>query len=99
MAKGYWVVHVRVTDPEGYKKYVEANAAAFAKYNGRFLVRGGRFETMSGEIAGERHVVVEFDDFDTAVACYRSPEYQRALQVRGGSAEADVIVVEGYEPA
>ncbi len=42
MAKGYWVVHVDVTDPEGYQQYVKANAAAFAKYGARFLVRGGQ---------------------------------------------------------
>jgi hypothetical protein len=44
MAKGYWVAHVDVKDPEGYKAYVAANAKAFSKYGARFLVRGGRFE-------------------------------------------------------
>ena len=39
--KGYWIAHVNVTDPERYKDYVAANAVAFRKYNGRFLVRGG----------------------------------------------------------
>ena len=28
MAKGYWIGHVEVTDPEGYKKYIAANAVA-----------------------------------------------------------------------
>ena len=31
MAKGYWIAHVEVTDPDGYKKYVAANGVAFAK--------------------------------------------------------------------
>jgi uncharacterized protein (DUF1330 family) len=26
MAKGYWIGRVDVTDPEGYKKYIAANA-------------------------------------------------------------------------
>lgn len=99
MAKAYWVGHITVKDTEGYKRYVEANAAAFAKYNGRFLVRGGRFEMMAGEIAGDRHVVIEFDDYDTAVACYRSPEYRHAMDVRGDAAEVNLMIVEGYEPA
>ncbi len=99
MAKGYWIGHVRVKDPEGYKRYVAANAAAFAKYNGRFLVRGGRHEMMSGEIAGDRHVVIEFADYDTALACYRSPEYQHAIEVRGDAADVNLMVVEGYDPA
>ena len=29
MAKGYWIAHVDVTDPEGWKEYMAANAVAF----------------------------------------------------------------------
>ena len=48
MAKGYWMARVDVADAERYKDYVAANAAAFAKYGARFLVRGGRFENPEG---------------------------------------------------
>ncbi|MCB1497957.1 MAG: DUF1330 domain-containing protein [Bauldia sp.] len=96
MSKGYWIVRVDVHDPEGYKKYLAANAAAFKKYGGRFLVRGGAFEVMSGE-ARERNVVLEFKDVETAKACYRSPEYQHAIAERGDSAVVDVVVVGGYD--
>jgi uncharacterized protein (DUF1330 family) len=41
MAKGYWIAHVEVTDPEVYKKHLAANGVAFAKYGARFLVRAG----------------------------------------------------------
>lgn len=74
MAKGYLIVHVDVTDPEGYKEYQAANAVAFRKYGGRFLVRGGASELPVGKLRS-RHVIIEFKDFATAVACYRSPEY------------------------
>ena len=96
MAKGYWVGRVAVNDPETYKKYVEANAAAFKKYGARFVVRGGKYEVVSGE-GRDRNVVIEFKDFDTALACYNSPEYQHAIAVRGASADVDLIVIEGYE--
>ena len=89
MTKGYWIVRVDINDPETYKKYVAANAAAFKKYGGRFLVRAGKFEVLSGT-ARARNVVIEFKDFDTALACYRSPEYQHAIAERGTSAEVDV---------
>jgi len=36
MPKGYWVVFADVTDPEGYKGYMAANAKALAKHGGRF---------------------------------------------------------------
>ena len=48
MPKGYWIAHVDVTDPEVYKKYLAANGVAFAKYGGRFLVRGGKHVVAKG---------------------------------------------------
>jgi uncharacterized protein (DUF1330 family) len=98
MAKGYWVANVDVTDPEGYKAYVEANAQAFRKFGGRFLVRGGRSQSVEGGLRS-RLVVIEFPDFATALACYRSPEYERARQLRLGASQFDLVVVEGYDGA
>jgi uncharacterized protein (DUF1330 family) len=96
MAKGYWIVGVDVTDPEGYKEYVAANAAAFRKYGARFIVRGGRFEAPEGK-PRSRNVVLEFKDYETALACYHSPEYAAAKALRDGRAEANLIIIEGYD--
>ncbi len=49
MPKAYWVARVDVTNPDAYKQYVAANAAAFAKYGAKFLVRGGNAETREGK--------------------------------------------------
>jgi uncharacterized protein (DUF1330 family) len=96
MAKGYWVAHVDVNDPEGYRAYVAANAEALRKYGAKFLVRGGQSETMEGT-ARARHIVLEFKDYATALACYRSAEYQKAVALRRPHAAADLIVIEGYD--
>jgi uncharacterized protein (DUF1330 family) len=96
MAKGYWIAHVDVSDPEGYKDYVAANAVAFQKYGARFLVRAGASELQEGTLRA-RHVVIEFKDYATALACYRSPEYAAAIAKRVGRADADLLVVEGYD--
>ena len=43
MAKGYWIAHVDVADPEAYKRLCRApTPSPFAKYGARFLVRAGR---------------------------------------------------------
>ncbi len=98
MPKGYWIGRAVVHDPEAYGKYIAANAEAFAKYGARFLVRGGKFETVEGT-SRPRNVVIEFPSYEAALACYRSPEYQRALKLRQAPvAEADLIIIEGYEP-
>lgn len=96
MAKAYWVVRGEVTDPEGYKEYVAENRHAFRKYGARFLVRGGRAEALEGA-ARSRTVVIEFKDYETALACYHSPEYARAMALREGRASLDLVIVEGYD--
>jgi uncharacterized protein (DUF1330 family) len=96
MARGYWIVRLDVTDPEGYKAYVAANAEAFRKFGARFLVRGGTFATVEGE-SRARNVVIEFKDHATALACYRSDEYAKAQKLRQGKAVADIIIIEGYD--
>lgn len=97
MAKGYWVARVDVYDPEAYKKYVEANAAAFKKFGGRFLVRGGQMQLKEGT-SRSRNVVIEFESYQKALDCFHSAEYQHALTFRRGVvSSADVIVIEGYD--
>ena len=96
MSQGYWMVHVDVHDPEGYQKYVKANAVAFAKYGARFLVRGGKYLVTRGK-AAERNVVIEFRDYETAVACHDSAEYRQAAKLRDAASDADLVIVEGYD--
>jgi uncharacterized protein (DUF1330 family) len=96
MAKGYWLAQVEVTDLDGYKDYVAANQVAFRKYGARYVVRAGRHEAVEGSCRS-RLVVIEFPDYETALACYHSPEYQQAITLRRGRAIADIAIVEGYD--
>lgn len=96
MAKGYWIAHVDVNDMETYKKYVTANAAPFAEFGARFLVRGGQREVREGT-ARKRTVVIEFDSYETALACYESPAYQAAKDIRDPISTGDLVVIEGYD--
>ena len=96
MAKGYWIARVDVNDAEAYKNYAAANGAAFAKFGGRFLVRGGTYESVAGK-PRQRNVVIEFPSYDAAMQCWNSPEYQSAKALQKGGAEMDLIVIEGYE--
>ena len=94
MAKGYWIAFVTVTDPDRYAGYQNLAPAAFAKYDARFLARGGDAETLEGE-AFQRHVVIEFASKDIALACYNSPEYQAARDHRRAACKANIAIVEG----
>jgi uncharacterized protein (DUF1330 family) len=96
MLKGYWIVRVDVRDNEVYQQYVKANAAAFAKYGARFLVRGGKHVVTRGN-APARNVVIEFRDYETALACHDSPEYREAAKLRDAGAAVDLVIAEGYD--
>ena len=96
MPKAYWIARVDVTDAETYKLYVAANAEPFAKYGARFLVRGGRFENPEGQ-SRSRNVVLEFESYQAALDCYRSPEYARAIALRLPAASVDIVIIEGYD--
>ncbi|WP_439574163.1 DUF1330 domain-containing protein [Phreatobacter sp.] len=96
MPKGYWIARVDVRDAESYKNYVAKNGIAFAKFGGRFLVRGGTFEPVVGS-SRSRNVVIEFPSYEQALACWNSPEYRDARAEQKGGADMDAIVIEGYE--
>jgi len=96
MAKGYWIACADVTDAEGYKAYVAANAVPFRKFGARFLTRGGAGERPEGRLRS-RVVVLEFPSYERALACYHSPEYAAAMAAREGKALIDLAIVEGYD--
>ncbi|WP_420334824.1 DUF1330 domain-containing protein [Roseibium sp.] len=94
MKKGYWIVHVDVTDAENYPKYLAADAIAFEKFDAHFLVRGGDMTGPEGPVR-KRHVVIEFESYQTALDCYHSPEYQAAARLRQQYSDSDIVIVEG----
>ncbi|MEP2533992.1 DUF1330 domain-containing protein [Shimia sp.] len=96
MAKGYWIGRVDVDNFEKYKKYVTANAAPFAEYGARFLVRGGQFENPEGT-SRSRNVVLEFPSYQAALDCYNSAGYQAARALRTPVSECDMVIVEGHD--
>jgi uncharacterized protein (DUF1330 family) len=96
MTKGYWIGRVDVTDPDAYKSYVAANAEAFRQYGARFLVRAGPFENPEGT-SRSRNVVIEFPTYQAALDCWKSAEYQAAMQRRIAAATIDLVIVEAYD--
>jgi uncharacterized protein (DUF1330 family) len=96
MPKGYWLPQIDVSNPEGYKAYMAATPPAHEKYGGTALIRGGRMEVVEGN-ARARVVIREFPDYATALACYRSDEYQRARPLRLAHSQCDFLIVEGYD--
>jgi len=93
MMTALWIAHVNVTDPESYGRYAQLAGPAIAAHGGAFLARGSRYVQLEGNERA-RNVVARFPSVEDAVACYRSAEYQAALEHARNAAERDLVIVE-----
>ena len=94
----YWVARAKINDPAEYKKYADQVPAILAKYGGKVLARGERFQIMEGPEKFQRFVVIEFPTFEQGVACFTSDEYSKAAAFRrSGAGEVETVILDGFE--
>ena len=91
----YLIGEIEVTDPATYDDYRKQVAATVAQYGGRFVVRGGRVESLEGGWSPKRMVVLEFPSLEQARKWYRSPEYAPLIALRQRASRGKLILVEG----
>ncbi|MCU4653280.1 DUF1330 domain-containing protein [Roseibacterium sp. SDUM158016] len=95
MARGYWIVHIKVTDPETYRRYADVAPAIVKQLGGLYTVDAGRAETAEGDASLDRHVVVEFPSYEAALTAFRSDAYQSVVHLRHSSSECLFTLAEG----
>ncbi len=93
----YFVVEIRVENPELYEQYRKGVAQTLQTYGGRFLVRGGKCETIEGDWQPQRFVILEFADSEQFRRWYDSPEYSELRKIRFQASTARAILVQGVE--
>ncbi len=91
----YIIVDIDIQDPAEYEYYKQLTPATIAAHNGRFVVRGGTVETLEGDWAPGRIVVLEFPDLETAKGWWASDDYAPAKAIRQRSAKTKMIMVDG----
>ena len=95
MNKGYIVcVYEIIKDDEALKNYAIKARAAVEKYNGKFLIRGGKNIVTEGKNF-VRTVVIEFDSFEKVKDFFYSPEYQAAHELLKDTVVRNHQIVEG----
>ncbi len=91
----YIIVEVKINNPEEYEGYKKLTPLSLAKYQGKFIVRGGKTETLEGSWSPERIVVLEFPTTELARSWWASEEYAPAKAIRQQNASTKMILVEG----
>jgi uncharacterized protein (DUF1330 family) len=90
----YLVVNYDITDPEGYRSYQQQAAPVMA--GGKLLVLDPASEPMEGS-PGAQTVIIEYPDKETALAAYRSSDYQAVVGIRHGATEnGRAVIVDGF---
>ena len=90
----YVIAEIDVTDAGIYDEYRKGVLATLQKYEGRFLARGGRAETLEGAEPAKRVVVLEFPSYERALEWYRSPEYAPLIRLRQRASRGRLLLVE-----
>ena len=96
MKKGYWIsLYVKVENQDNLKKYAETVTPIIKSYGGKPLVRGGKFETFDGDTFS-RTVVWEFPNYEKALECHKSKEYQAGWALAKDTTTRHMQIVEGF---
>ena len=91
----YVIVQVDVQDEQRYEDYKSMVPPSLEPFGGRFVVRGGNAETLEGDWAPSRLVVIEFPDRAKAKEWLESDVYREARALRHATAHTQMIVVDG----
>lgn len=93
----YFIVDVKIDDPQSYAAYSKHVGPMVARHGGRFLVRGGETSTIEGDWQPQRLVVIEFVDKEHFRAWYDSPEYAEVRTIRFKASTARAVLAQGAE--
>jgi uncharacterized protein (DUF1330 family) len=91
----YVIVEIEIHDPESYEAYKKLTPASISAYSGKFIVRGGKTESLEGDWNPQRLVILEFPTVEQAKTWWDSPEYTPAKEIRQMAAKTRMIVAEG----
>ena len=93
---GFVVVEVDASNPDGYsKEFLPLASKALAAGGVKFLVRGGKTETIEGTPPPSRVVIGQFESLEKAKATYTGPEYMAARKIGDKYAKFRIFAVEG----
>ncbi len=94
--KGYWVaLYKQINNVDNLKNYGAKVTPIIKSFGGKPLVRGGKYQRIEGEDFS-RTVIWEFPNFQKAIECHESKEYQDGWSLAKNTTERNLQIVEGF---
>jgi uncharacterized protein (DUF1330 family) len=94
----FLIAEIKVNDPDGYKAYVAKVPAVTDAFDGRFIVRGGRTESIEGAEPAGRVAIIQFRSMDELKRYWNSPAYREIAPIRLKTATSRIYFVEEVAP-
>ena len=96
LMKAYWIaLYKKIENHENIKNYSEKVTEVLKSYGAIALVRGGKFKTLEGEDY-PRTVIWEFPNYEQAIKCHDSREYQDGWALAKDTTNRNLQIVEGF---
>ena len=94
--KGYWIaLYKQINNIDNLKNYAAKVTPVIKSFGGKPLVRGGKYQRIEGEDFS-RTVIWEFPNFQKAIECHESKEYQDGWNLAKDTTERNLQIVEGF---
>lgn len=92
---GYIILDAEIIDADVFGEFAEKIVDVVDAYDGKYLVRGGAAEVITGDFVPHRVVVIEFESAERAREFIHSPEYDELADIRLRSFISNEFIVEG----
>jgi|TARA_B110000967_G_scaffold45346_1_gene45609 uncharacterized protein (DUF1330 family) len=94
--RGYWVaLYKKIDNAENLKDYATKVTPIIKRFGGKPLVRGGEYQCLDGEDF-LRTVIWEFPDYESALECHNSKEYQEGWALAKNTTERNLQIIQGF---
>lgn len=92
---GYWVVRgAEIKDAAALQAYADLWPPIAARYGAEIIAGKGEIDTREGPNYS-RQLVVRFDSYAQAVACYEDPEYEAARKLVQQAYDRELTILGG----
>lgn len=92
---GYWIIRgSEIRDQQALQEYGRLWQPIAARYGAEVIAGKAAIDTREGPHYA-RQLVIRFDNYNQALACYQDPEYEAAMVFASKAYDRELSILEG----
>ena len=89
----YMIVSGKNYEAKDLGPYAAKLPPIYAKYGGHYIAFSSDYTIVEGNLDAQAVIISAWPDIDAAKTFWNSPEYQKAMELREGIGEFDVVIL------